>query len=65
MRRQHRIECLQKIRKLRVVVRRRRDLCTTRHFAQSKAASNNEGEEVLTQWLRREISRLERELADE
>jgi hypothetical protein len=35
MRRQHRIECLQKIRKLRVVVRRRRDLCTTRHFAQS------------------------------
>ena len=33
IRRQHRIECLQKIRRLRVVVRRRRDLCTTRHFS--------------------------------
>ena len=32
IRRQHRIECRQKIRRLRVVVRRRRDLCTTRHF---------------------------------
>ena len=32
MRRQHRIECLQKIRRLRVGVRRRRDLCTTRHL---------------------------------
>ena len=32
IRRQRRIECLQKIRRLRVVVRRRRDLCSTRHL---------------------------------
>jgi hypothetical protein len=35
IRRQHPIECLQKIRRLRVVVRRRRDLYTTRHFDES------------------------------
>jgi hypothetical protein len=35
IRRQHRIECMQKIRRLRVVVRRRGDLYTTRHFDES------------------------------
>src|SRR5260370_34359661 len=35
IRRHHPIECLQKIRRLRVVVRRRRDLWTTRHLDES------------------------------
>jgi len=33
--RRHRIDCLQKNRRLRVVVRRRPDLCATRHFDES------------------------------
>ena len=35
MKRQHRIECLQKIRRLRGVLRRRPDLGATRHFDES------------------------------
>jgi len=35
MRRKHRIECLQKIRRLRGVLRRRPDLGATRHFDES------------------------------